>query len=92
MLEFFISPVRLDTAPGVPMPTTSHVGCERAQLVGQPAGGLDDVLVAARLLGRHPAPRDRPTVGAEHDALDLRSPEVDADAVRRPHGGCVASR
>ena len=35
--EFFISPVRLDTAPGVPTPIVAHSGASRAQRLDQAA-------------------------------------------------------
>ena len=55
------------------------------------ADGLDDVVVAAGALGGHALATQHAAVGVvEHDALDLGSAEIDADAAR--HAGCVTSR
>ena len=47
VFEFFIRPVRLDTAPGVPMPTAGHSGASANRPSASAPTVVDDVLVAA---------------------------------------------
>jgi hypothetical protein len=82
VFEFLSVPSRADPDPTAPRRDGQELAHERRH----PA---DDVLVAALALGRSAPPRELGAVGREHDRLDLRAAEIDADAMasRAHHGG-----
>ena len=55
VLAFFIRPVRVDTAPGVPMPTRQGTAADRSRSRISVAQHLDDRVVTGRAPGVLPA-------------------------------------